>query len=207
MNFTSILSTLRRAGLGLAAGLALLAAPAARAELNGLPITALTPTLNLAPGGQDTARFEFDLGFHGESFELLAFDLALIFDGNQLDIDVADVSMTFENGAPLLGGGELVTYDGPPGLVTFSWAYQDGELPVVPAGKGVLSVDLRNIGLQAGQTSVLTLGLVYSTGSADDLGSGTTVLVSAVPEPDSALLLVAGLGLFFLLRRRGAVQA
>lgn len=204
MNFKHLFKTLGRAGLALATGLALLASPAARAELTGLPITALTPTLNVAPGGEGTARFEFDFGFHGESFELLAFDLALVFDGTKLAIGADDLFMSFEKGAPNLDGGTMVINDEVPGVVAFSWAYQDGELPVVAGGKGVLSVDLRNIGLLPGQSGLLALGLIYSTGSADDLTAGVGMQVSAVPEPASAMLLLAGLGVFFLLRRRGA---
>ena len=44
------------------------------------------PDLRIVLGLIEGTGNEFDFGFHGESFELLAFDLALVFDGTKLAI-------------------------------------------------------------------------------------------------------------------------
>lgn len=187
------IQALKHSLLTLLTSLTLLAAPTAQA----LSITALDETLAIAPGGQATARFEFDFG--DTPLQLLAFDLALAFEAGKIATEAGKFSMSFEQTPPDLSSGTLMAFDGIPGVVAFSWAYVEGELPGVN-GKGLLSVQLDNIGLNSG-FSFIGLALVYSTDLADDLSASAGMMLSAVPEPASGMLILAGLGLLLLRRR------
>jgi hypothetical protein len=170
------------------------------APAGALTITSLTPTLSVAAGGQATAKFEFDWG--DTPVELLAFDLALTFDPGLLGASQSGFAASYAGAAPNLAGGNLVGFD-LPGAVTFSWAYDHGDLPSL-SGKSVLSVKFDNLALANG-ASPLTLGLLYSTLDADDMSAGAQVLVTAVPavpEPATWLLLLPGIGMVLLQRRR-----
>lgn len=189
---------IQQALLALSAGLALLAAPAAQA----ITITPLAQKVQLAPGADATLHFQFDFG--SDPLALIAFDFALAFDGKQVAVQPADLSMSFSHGAPNLDGGTLESNLTPRGF-HYSWAtLGESPLPTVQ-GTGLLSFKVHNVALVA--PSEVSLRLVYSTLEADDIEQLAGTFLAPVPEPASWTLALASIGCLLVLRRRGAAQA
>lgn len=191
---------IQQALLALSTGLAMLAVPAAQADT--IEIKALTEQLQLAPGTDATLQFKFDFGT--APLEFFAFDFVVAFNGSQIAINPADMTMSFSDGAPNLGGGETETNLTPLGY-HYGWATLGIDPNPTVSGTGLLSVKLHNLALAS--QSQLVVGLVYSTPTQDDIEVLAGTILTPVPEPASWALALAGIGFFVVLRRRGAAQA
>jgi len=165
-------------------------AAVAQALPNG---TLITGTLN----GQASGLLGADKGFaavSGSNITHLAGDLEFLSSDYALGIDFfGDGQVVFYNNTDALGlpGSYILTFDfsglnGPLTGFTLGAGLAGGSVTASLLNEHSISITLSNV----------AVGEVYGTFSGQ-------LNVSTVPEPGSALLLMAGLGLACALRRRG----
>lgn len=164
-----------------------------------LSITPRAATVEVAPGGTGVA--EFDIDFGGEPLAFYAFALDLNFDVTQLASNVDSVLLTFSGTEPQfsLGSFERANHDGGSSI-----AWIIGMEPTLPSvsGTALLRVPFADLGVAA-LTPLQAHVLLFT---ADDLelyqNATVNVVTSAVPEPQSWALALAGGMLLIAVRRR-----
>ncbi len=198
-NLNPVLHALRIA----AAACALLAATAIHAQT----ITGVDGSG--APGGIATVGFDFDFG---SGVSIAAFDSMLSWSPAQLTLVGSSVSYhgsVVDVATVLSASGQFSPFDDSAnGLITATWFALDGSFnPLLPLdldGQGHVSLTFAlAAALPAGTQSEVVLQFTPDlTGAGSDPIQATAV-VTAVPEPQTwALLLAGGAGLGALMRRR-----
>lgn len=190
--------TLVRSVAALLAGLALAATGA-----QALTIAPHASSLLVAPGS--TATAEFDIDFGGDPLSFAGLGLELGFDVGQLAADAQTVTLSFAGTEPAFSTGSWVRSNHGTGAI-ISWSYTGpGALPEL-SGLAVLSVPFAR--LAGDGLASLTTQLTVYDGNFDEHFAAAAVDVvttaSSVPEPQSALLLLAGGCLLIGLRRRAS---
>lgn len=200
-NLNPVLHALRIA----AAASALLAATAIHAQT----ITGVDGSG--APGGIATVGFDFDFG---SGVSIAAFDSMLSWSPAQLTLVGSSVSYhgsVVDVATVLSASGQFSPFDDSAnGMITATWFALDGSFNPLPPlaldGQGHVSLTFAlAAALPAGTQSDVVLDFTPSydlTGAGPDPIQATAV-VTAVPEPQTwALLLAGGAGLGALMRRR-----
>lgn len=178
---------------------ALLASITFAAGAQALTITPRAASVQVAPGGSGTA--EFDIDFGTTPLQFYAFALDVNFDVTQLGANVDDVILTFDSAEPdfSLGSFERANHDGGSSI-----AWIIGAQPTLPSvsGTALLRVSFADLGVAP--LTPLQAHVLLFTADDQELHQFATVdvITSAVPEPQTWALALAGGLLLIAVRRR-----
>jgi len=204
-----ITRTLRQAlaPIAAAASMALFAASAQAG------ITISSPSATVAVGGDTTLAF--DLGFDAGTL-LSSFGLQINYDATAVHLTdlVASYNGSGNVATWLAASGDFqTTADAAQGFFSASFFALDSSLQPLPplplAGSGQLSLSFHLDALPAnGPSTQVTLAFGWSDENLDAFTSNGTGTITAVPEPESWALALAGLPLVMgWARRHGAKKA
>jgi len=180
------------------------------------PVDAASP-----PEGQAFPSFVFNFT---SDFDLAGFEVTFTFDPTKLSFNAAASTLTMgvkpftlptvlalmETASTLPGPDADFQYSPGPGdfgaaigsgLFTFTGVYQSQSY-LIPKGSTVTMTGAFNLlsGFESGVTQVQVYGEALGTGSFEDFS--VTANVTAVPEPETWLMLLGGLGLLASRVRR-----
>lgn len=190
---------LRRCAVALAAASLLSAAAGASAAIGGS-----TTDVTVTPGGLTSVEFKLDFGV---LTQLTSFNFGVFFDPTLLELQ-ADVTVT-----PATLGSDALALAGtfsdarPSGAYAATWyAFDENFQPKPPlslSGPATIRLSFSAIGLAFGDTTPVTLKLDW-TDEAGDEGARVDLVstVTAIPEPQSLALMLAGAGIVAAARRK-----
>lgn len=210
------------AALSLVAMLVGLSAPAVHASVSASQPEAVVSTAIAAspvhaaalPGGTAMPSFVFDFG---ADFDLIGFDVLIEFDPTKLSFNAAASTLTSGGNTmtvpntlmamQLASPDFLYSTEINPGAFTFNGTYLANSV-LIPAGSSVTLTGVFDLlpGFVSGSTPVRVVGFAANT-AFEEAPFDVTANVTAVPEPETWLMLLGGLGLVAArVRRRAAAK-
>lgn len=189
----------RRCAAALAAACLLSAATGASAAIAGS-----TADVKVVPGG--LASVEFTLDF-GSLTQLTSFNFGVFFDPAMLALQGDPVVTPAALQSDALAVAGLFTDARPDGGYAATWyAFDENFQPKPPlqlSGLATIGLSFSAVGLAFGESTPVTLFLDW-TDEAGDEGARVNLAstVTAIPEPQSLALMLAGAGIVAAARRK-----
>jgi hypothetical protein len=199
MNLQPIHLLPRRCAVALAAASLLSAATGASAAISGS-----TADVNITPGGLTSVEFKLDFG---ALTQLTSFNFGVFFDPALLELQPTISVSPDALGGDALALAGLFSEARPSGAYAATWyAFDENFQPKPPlslSGVATIEVSFAAIGLAFGDTTPVSLVLDW-TDEAGDEGPRVDLVstVTAIPEPQTLALMLAGAGIVAAVRRK-----